>query len=79
MIIFLAVMMTGIILIKREEAGTKNSLLFLNTLTESKNLILNSINILKAQRDFVNYSKNNKKELYNPDQEKQIEQGTLEF
>ncbi|GAJ07184.1 unnamed protein product, partial [marine sediment metagenome] len=66
-------------MIKREEAGTKNSLLFLNTLTESKNLILNSINILKAQRDFVNYSKNNKKKLYNPDQEKQIEQGTLEF
>lgn len=66
-------------MIKREEAGTKNSLLFLNTLTESKNLVLNSINILKAQRDFVNYSKNNKKELYNPDQEKQIEQGTLEF
>jgi Na+/phosphate symporter len=45
--------------IKRGEAGTKNSLLYLNTLTESKNLILNVGNAVKAQRDFISYQDQN--------------------
>ncbi|MFC2098278.1 anion permease [Bacteroidota bacterium] len=41
--------------IKNGETGTKNSELILNTLTETKNLILYTVNLLKAQRDFVAY------------------------
>lgn len=40
-------------MIKREEAGTKNSLLLFNTISETKSLLLNAVNIIKAQRDFV--------------------------
>jgi phosphate/sulfate permease len=39
--------------IKHEEVGTKNSLLYLTIINETKNLILNSINLLKSQRDFT--------------------------
>jgi phosphate/sulfate permease len=39
--------------IKNHETGTKNSELFLNTLTETKNLLLYTVNLLKAQRDFA--------------------------
>ena len=39
--------------IKREEVGTKNSLLYLAILSETKNLLLNAINLLKSQRDFA--------------------------
>lgn len=39
--------------IKHKETGTKNSLLYLGILSETKNLLLNTINLLKAQRDFV--------------------------
>ncbi len=39
--------------IKNHETGTRNSELVLNTLTESKNLLLYTVNLLKAQRDFV--------------------------
>jgi len=39
--------------IKRLEVGTKNSLLYLSILSESKNLLLNSISLLKSQRDFT--------------------------
>jgi len=42
--------------IKSRETGTKNSELVLNTLTETKNLLLYSVNLLKAQRDFVMYN-----------------------
>ena len=42
--------------IKNRETGTKNSTLFLNTLTETKNLLLYAVNLLKAQRDFVMYN-----------------------
>ncbi len=48
--------------IKRVKAGmvgTKNSILFLNIVNESKNLILQAVNLFKSQRDFTNY-KNNK-------------------
>ena len=39
--------------IKNRETGTKNSMLYLGILSETKNLLLNTINLLKAQRDFV--------------------------
>jgi phosphate/sulfate permease len=39
--------------IKNGEAGTKNSLLYLTILSETKNMLLHTINLLKAQRDFV--------------------------
>lgn len=39
--------------IKKEIAGTRNSILYLAILNETKNLILQMINLLKAQRDFV--------------------------
>jgi len=48
-------------MIKHEEAGTKNSLLFFNTISETKSLLLNTVNIIKAQRDFVIHNKNNSK------------------
>jgi hypothetical protein len=40
-------------LIKAEKAGTRNSLLMFNLLAETKNLLLNTINMLKSQRDFL--------------------------
>lgn len=43
--------------IKKDEAGTKNSMLYLNTLAESKNYVLYSINMLKSFRDFVIHNK----------------------
>ncbi|MBA7556575.1 hypothetical protein ES705_49289 [subsurface metagenome] len=48
-------------MIKREEAGTKNSLLFFNTISETKSLLLNTVNIIKSQRDFVIHNKNSGK------------------
>jgi phosphate/sulfate permease len=42
--------------IKRHDTGTRNSELYLNTLTESKNLLLYAVNLLKAQRDFVKHN-----------------------
>ena len=42
--------------IKKLEVGTKNSLLYFNIITEVKNLLLHTINLLKSQRDFVNYN-----------------------
>jgi len=41
--------------IKRQEVGTRNSMLFLNILTETKTIMLNVINLVKSQRDFVIY------------------------
>jgi Na+/phosphate symporter len=49
--------------IRNRETGMKNSTIFLNTLTESKNLLLYTINLLKAQRDFVAYSRENGKKV----------------
>jgi phosphate/sulfate permease len=43
--------------IKREEVGTKNSLLYFTLTNETKNLLLNSINLLKSQRDFTEHDK----------------------
>lgn len=41
--------------IKNEKAGTKVSLLYLNILHETQNLLLNLVNMVKAQRDFEDY------------------------
>jgi len=41
--------------IKANEVGTRNSMLFLAILSETKNLMLQSINLLKSQRDFSTY------------------------
>lgn len=45
--------------LKEGQVGTKNSILYLNIINESKNLILQAVNLFKSQRDFTNY-KNNK-------------------
>ena len=47
--------------IKNEKTSTKGSLLYLNILHETQNLLLHLINLLKAQRDFVTFKTNNKK------------------
>jgi phosphate/sulfate permease len=44
--------------IKKEKSSTQNSMLYLNILHETQNLILHVGNLLKAQRDFVSYNNN---------------------
>lgn len=39
--------------IKQSETGTRNSVLYLGILNEIKNILLQTINLLKAQRDFI--------------------------
>ena len=39
--------------IKNKEVGTRNSILFMNLLSETKNIILHSVNLFKSQRDFI--------------------------
>jgi Na+/phosphate symporter len=39
--------------IKSESIGTRNTLMFLNLLTESKNLLLYTVNMVKSHRDFL--------------------------
>ena len=41
--------------IKAAESGTKNSLLFIGILSETKNMVLDIVNLLKSQRDFIIY------------------------
>ncbi|MBN3035031.1 MAG: inorganic phosphate transporter [Bacteroidales bacterium] len=41
--------------VKQKEVGTKNTLLFLNILAESKNLTLFLVNLLKSHRDFIHH------------------------
>lgn len=43
--------------IKNHEVNTRNSLLFFNTIAETKNLLLHSINLIKAYRDFITINK----------------------
>ncbi len=43
--------------IKKKMVGTRNSILYLNLLDETKNLFLQAINLYKSQRDFVNNTK----------------------
>ncbi len=42
--------------IKKQESGTKNSALYLTIMSETKNLLLFTINLIKAQRDFLVYN-----------------------
>lgn len=42
--------------IKNQESGTKNSTLYLNVMGETKSLLLFTINLIKAQRDFLIYN-----------------------
>jgi len=42
-------------MIQDELVGTRNSLMYFNLLAESKNLMLYSVNMLKAHRDFILY------------------------
>ena len=39
--------------IKNHEAGTKNSLMYLGILSEIKNVLFYTVNLLKSQRDFI--------------------------
>ena len=39
--------------IKNKEVGTRNSILFMNLLSETKHIILHSVNLFKSQRDFI--------------------------
>ena len=41
--------------LKKEALSTKSSMLFMEILNESKNLVLYIVNVLKAERDFVQY------------------------
>jgi len=50
--------------IKNTEAGTRNTLLYFELLAETKNLLLFTVNMLKAQRDFVKENKNLLKSEY---------------
>lgn len=42
--------------LKNAEAGTKNSMLYLNIINESKRLVLQAVNLYKSHRDFINYN-----------------------
>jgi len=39
--------------IKQSETGTRNSVLYLGLLNEIKNIMLHTVNLMKAQRDFI--------------------------
>ncbi len=43
--------------IKNNSISTKNSILFFNIISETKTLLLNLINVVKAQRDFIKETK----------------------
>ena len=43
--------------LKHNEVGGKNSMLYLGLLHETKNLLLHTVNLLKAQRDFDEFKK----------------------
>ncbi|MFP4287954.1 MAG: inorganic phosphate transporter [Bacteroidales bacterium] len=40
-------------LIKEEKVGTRNSMVVFNLLTETKNILLHTVNVLKSHRDFT--------------------------
>lgn len=46
--------------IKRNEVGTKNSMLLLNILSEARNILLYSVNLMKIQNDFTKTIKDSK-------------------
>lgn len=43
--------------IKNQEVNTRNAVLFFNILTETKNLLMNYVNLIRAQRDFFSKAK----------------------
>ncbi len=43
--------------IKKKEINSKNTMLFFNMMSETKNLLLQTVNLLKSTRDFVQYTK----------------------
>ncbi len=43
--------------IKNKEVNTRNSLLYFKIIAESKNLLLHTVNMIKAQRDFINFTR----------------------
>ncbi len=46
--------------IKAKEVNTRNSMLYFNINSETKNLLLHSLNMVKAHRDFVTFSRTKK-------------------
>lgn len=47
--------------IKAKDVNTRNSVLYFNINSETKNFLMHSINLIKAHRDFVSYSTENGK------------------
>lgn len=43
--------------IKRKETNSRNSVLYFGLISETKHLLLQSVNLLKATRDFVSYTR----------------------
>ena len=43
--------------VKRKETHTSNSVLYFEVMSETKHLLLQTVNLLKATRDFVSYTK----------------------
>ncbi len=43
--------------IRRKETNTRNAVLYFGVMAETKNLLLQTVNLLKATRDFVSYTK----------------------
>jgi len=43
--------------IKKKETNTNNSVLYFGVMSETKHLLLETVNLLKATRDFVSYTK----------------------
>jgi len=43
--------------IRRKETDSRNSVLYFGVMSETKNLLLQTVNLLKATRDFVSYTK----------------------
>ncbi len=43
--------------IRRKETNTRNTVLYFGVMSETKNLLLQTVNLLKATRDFVSYTK----------------------
>lgn len=46
--------------IKAREVNTRNSVLFFNVITETKNMLLHAINLIKAHRDFITVTRKKK-------------------
>ncbi len=43
--------------IKNKEVNTRNSLLYFKINSETKNLLLHAVNVIKSQRDFITYTR----------------------